>query len=138
MTGHLPEAITLRQHLDSSTVSELAEFLRFWAPHKKRRRGRAELVDQLMRVMSDENVVYAKVDLLSERVRDVLLGLLRKMHFACDLSGLFRGVDGLGMEHYEAEAALTALAKRGFVKVDRAPEFAQYGRGLYSIPVERL
>jgi len=132
--GSLPDTLTLNQHLDLCTVPELAEFLRFWGPHEKRRNGRADLVGKLQRLMSDENIVYSKVDLLSDKVRQVLLGLLRKTHYAADLSALFRGMSGLEMEHYEAEAALTALSKRGFVRVSRGN--GQYERAAYAIPVE--
>ena len=86
--------------------------------------------------MSDENVVYAKVDLLSEKVRAVLMALLKKAHYTSDLQGLFRGMDGLDMEFYEAEAALTALARRGFVRANRAQEWLHYGRAAYAIPRE--
>ena len=132
----LPESLTLQQHIDLCTVPELEEFLRFWGPHEKGRNNRAELVEKLSRLMADENVVYAKVDLLSEKVRDVLLALLRKTHYTSDLQGLFRGVEGLEMEFYEAEAALTALSKRGFVRTSRAHEWLHYGRSAYAIPVE--
>lgn len=134
--ARVPDPLKLRQHLDAATTAELEEFLRFWSPHGKATDGRAELVDELERLMSDENVVYAKVDLLSEKVRAVLLQLLRKLHYTCDLQGLFRGIDGLEMEHYEAEAALTALARRGFVRTSRAHEWLHYGRSAYAIPQE--
>jgi len=133
---NLPETLSLQQHIDLCTVPELEEFLRFWGPHEKGRNNRAELVEKLSRLMADENVVYAKVDLLSEKVRDVLLALLRKTHYTSDLQGLFRGLDGLEIEFYEGEAALTALAKRGFVRVSRAHEWLQYGRSAYAIPIE--
>ena len=132
----LPDPLALRKHLDGCTVVELEEFLRFWSPHFKGTNGRAQLVDELYRLMSDENVVYAKVDLLSEKVRAVLLQLLKKMHYVCDLPGLFRGIDGLEMEFYEAEAALTALARRGFVRQSRGQEWVHHGRSSYSIPRE--
>jgi len=86
--------------------------------------------------MRDENVVYAKVDLLSEKVRAVLMRLLRATHYTSDLQGLFRGMDGLELEYYEAEAALTALARRGFVRIGRAQEWLHYGRSAYAIPHE--
>ncbi|MHC4164466.1 MAG: hypothetical protein ACYSUM_20275, partial [Planctomycetota bacterium] len=73
----VPEPLRLRQHLDACTTAELGEFLRFWSPHQKPSNGRAQLVDELYRLMSDENVVYAKVELLSEKVRAVLMQLLR-------------------------------------------------------------
>ncbi|MHC4953709.1 MAG: helicase-associated domain-containing protein [Planctomycetota bacterium] len=132
----LPKALRLKRHLDASTVGEMREFLRFWSPHEKTNRPRAELHQRLERVMVDENVVYAKVALLSERVREVLMALLRKTHYTADLQGLFRGVEGLEMEFYEGEAALTALSRRGFVRIHRSPEWLNHGRGLYSIPKE--
>ncbi|MHC4933859.1 MAG: hypothetical protein ACYTGV_16900, partial [Planctomycetota bacterium] len=97
MSGKTPEALTLQRHLDLCTVPELAEYLKFWGPHEKRRNGRSDLVEKLYRLMSDENIVYSKVDLLSEKVRGVLLGLLRKTHYTSDLQGLFKGIDGLEM-----------------------------------------
>ncbi|MHC4940892.1 MAG: helicase-associated domain-containing protein [Planctomycetota bacterium] len=136
MTPRLPKALSLKKHLDSATVAEMKEFLRFWSPHEKTTQPRAELTRKLERLMGDENVVYAKVELLSEKVRDVLLALLQKTHYTCDLQGLFRGVHGLEMEYYEGEAALTALARRGFVRIHRSPEWQSNGRGLYSIPKE--
>jgi hypothetical protein len=136
VTPRLPKALSLKKHLDSATVAEMKEFLRFWSPHEKTTQPRAELTRKLERLMGDENVVYAKVELLSEKVRDVLLALLQKTHYTCDLQGLFRGVHGLEMEYYEGEAALTALARRGFVRIHRSPEWQSNGRGLYSIPKE--
>ncbi|MDH3593154.1 MAG: helicase-associated domain-containing protein, partial [Planctomycetota bacterium] len=133
----LPEPLPLKKHLNGCTVPELEEFRKFWEPHEKSRSlKRAQLVDHLFRLMSDENVVYAKVDLLSERVRAVLMQLLRKMHYTSDLQGLFRGIDGLDLEHYEGEAALTALARRGFVRQSRAQEWLHYGRTAFAIPRE--
>jgi len=134
--GTLPDPLKLRRHLDFSTAAELDEFLRFWGPHEKPTNGRGDLVERLHRLMSDENVVYGKVDLLSEKVRAVLLRLLRKTHYVSDLQGLFRGADGLEMEYYEAEAALTALARRGFVRVSRGQDWLHYGRAAYAIPLE--
>jgi len=134
--GTLPDPLKLRRHLDLATVAELEEFLRFWGPHERQSSGRGDLVDRLSRLMSDENVVYAKVDLLSEKVRAVLLRLLRKTHYVSDLQGLFRGADGLEMEYYEAEAALTALSRRGFVRVSRGQDWLHYGRAAYAIPLE--
>jgi len=130
----LPQPLRLRRHLDASTLAELAEFLRFWGPHAKGKNGRARLVDELERLMSDENVIYAKVDLLSEEVRAVLMALLRKLHYRSDLQGLCRGIDGVELESYEAEAALTALARRGFVRAGRTK--ASRGRAAYAIPQE--
>jgi hypothetical protein len=134
--GALPDPLKLRRHLDGATAAELEEFLRFWGPHEKGTNGRHDLVERLTRLMSDENVVYGKVDLLSEKVRAVLLRLLRKTHYVSDLQGLFRGADGLEMEYYEAEAALTALARRGFVRISRGQDWLHYGRAAYAIPLE--
>ncbi len=134
--GTLPDPLKLRRHLDFGTAAELDEFLRFWGPHERPGNGRGDLVEKLFRLMSDENVVYGKVDLLSEKVRAVLLRLLRKTHYVSDLQGLFRGADGLEMEYYEAEAALTALARRGFVRVSRGEDWLHYGRAAYAIPLE--
>ncbi len=128
--------LTLKKHLEASTHADLLEFLRFWAPHEKHRNGRTALSRKLYRLMSDENTVYAKVDLLSEKVRLVLLALLRKQNYTSDLQGLFRGMEGLMMEFYEGEAALTALSRRGFVRISRAQEWLHYGRSAYSIPRE--
>lgn len=134
--GTLPDPLKLRRHLDFATPAELDEFLRFWGPHEKPSNGRGDLVERLHRLMSDEDVVYGKVDLLSDKVRAVLLRLLRKTHHVSDLQGLFRGADGLEMEYYEAEAALTALARRGFVRVSRGQDWLHYGRAAYAIPLE--
>jgi len=129
-----PRALTLKKHLDAATVADMREFLRFWSPHDKIAQPRAALTSRLARVMSDENIVYAKVELLSERVRKVLMALLRKQYYTSDLQGLFRGVEGVEMEYYEGEAALTALARRGFVRIQRSPDGANHGRGVYFIP----
>ncbi|NJN14667.1 MAG: hypothetical protein HC813_03380 [Planctomycetes bacterium] len=133
--GRIP-LLTLKKHLEASTQADLLEFLRFWAPHEKHRNGRSALSQKLYRLMSDENIVYAKVELLSEKVRAVLLALLRKQNYTSDLQGLFRGLEGLEMEYYEGEAALTALSRRGFVRISRAQEWLHYGRSAYSIPRE--
>ncbi|MCK6461301.1 MAG: hypothetical protein L6Q95_15565, partial [Planctomycetes bacterium] len=134
--GALPDPLKLRRHLDFATAAELDEFLRFWGPHEKPTNGRGDVVERLHRLMSDEDVVYGKVDLLSDKVRAVLLRLLRKTNYVSDLQGLFRGADGLEMEYYEAEAALTALSRRGFVRVSRGQDWLHYGRAAYAIPLE--
>jgi len=134
--GNGTTPLTLQEHLDACTRKQIEQFLRFWSPHDRSRTDRAKLAERLQRLMSDENVVYAKVDMLSERVRAVLLALLKKSAYTSDLQGLFRGVDGLDMEFYEGEAALNALAKRGFVGVSRSQEWLHYGRAAYAIPLE--
>ena len=106
-------------------------------PHQKNGGlKRDALVEKLFRVMSDENVVYAKVELLSEKVRAVLLALLKSSHYTSDLQGIFRTKDPLDLEYYEAEAALTALSRRGFVRVRRAKDWLHFGRNTYAIPLE--
>lgn len=132
----LPDPLSLRKHLDAATPAEIEEFRRFWLPHERRELRREQLVERLERTMSDENVLYAKAELLSEKVRAVLLALLRAAHYTADLQGVFRGVEGVDMEYYEAEAALTALARRGFVRVFRAREWPHFGRSAYALPVE--
>ncbi len=132
----LPDPLPLRSHLKKSTVEELSEFLRFWGPHAKRRNGRGQLEDRLLRLMSDENVVYSKVDLLSDTVRGALTALLRATHFTSDLASLLRGIDSLEMESYQAEAALVALARRGFVRISRQPDWLPYGSSAYAVPRE--
>jgi hypothetical protein len=132
----LPDPLSLRTHLDAATPAEIEEFRRFWLPHERRELRREQLVERLERAMSDENVLYAKVELLSEKVRAVLLALLRAANYAADLQGVFRGVEGVDMEYYEAEAALTALARRGFVRVARAREWLHFGRSTFALPAE--
>ncbi|MEE8104871.1 MAG: helicase-associated domain-containing protein [Planctomycetota bacterium] len=132
-----PRPLALRRHLDTCTVAELEEFYKFWNPHQKNGHlAREKLIEKLYRVMSDENVVYAKVELLSETVRGVLLSLLKSTHYTADLQGIFRTDHPLQMEYYEAEAALTALSKRGFVRVRRAKDWLHFGRNTYAIPLE--
>jgi hypothetical protein len=132
-----PRPLKLKKHLSSCTVAELEEFQKFWSPHQKNGNlKRDALVEKLFRVMSDENVVYAKVELLSEKVRAVLLALLKSSHYTTDLQGIFRTHDPVDLEYYEAEAALTALSKRGFVRVRRAKDWLHFGRNTYAIPLE--
>ncbi|MCZ6787492.1 MAG: helicase-associated domain-containing protein [Planctomycetota bacterium] len=132
-----PRPLKLKKHLNHCTVSELEEFQNFWSPHQKNGSlKRDTLIEKLYRVMSDENVVYAKVELLSEKVRAVLLALLKSAHYTTDLQGIFRTNDPIDLEYYEAEAALTALSKRGFVCVRRAKDWPHFGRNTYAIPLE--
>jgi len=136
-SNRAPRPLALRRHLDTCTVAELEEFYKFWNPHQKNGRlAREKLIEKLYRVMSDENVVYAKVELLSEKVRGVLLSLLKSTHYTADLQGIFRTDHPLNMEYYEAEAALTALSRRGFVRVRRAKDWLHFGRNTYAIPLE--
>ncbi|MFQ5845073.1 MAG: hypothetical protein ACE5JG_08805, partial [Planctomycetota bacterium] len=130
------QRLRLRDHLERCTPAELQEFFRFWSPHDRNDRTRVEIADRLRRLMADETVVHSKVDLLSEKVRAVLLALLRQHNYASDLQGLYKGADGLELEHYEAEAALTALARRGFVRIRRARDWLHYGRNTYAVPTE--
>lgn len=131
-----PEPIRLRRHLEAASQSELEEFRRFWCPHEQNELPREALLEKLLRLMSDENVVYAKVELLSEKVRAVLFALLRAPGHTADLQSVFRGSEPLDLEYYEAEAALTALARRGFVRTRRARDWLHFGRSSYSIPQE--
>ncbi|MGQ0614812.1 MAG: helicase-associated domain-containing protein [Planctomycetaceae bacterium] len=132
----LPDPLPLRKHLEGATAAELEEFRRFWMPHEKLDLKREALRDKLERAMSDENLVYAKVELLSEKVRAILLALLRTTHYVGDLQGLFRLLEDPAMEYYEGEAALTALSRRGFVRVSRERDWLNFGRNSYAIPVE--
>lgn len=133
--------VRLVEHLDAVRVQDLKDVYAFWSGGEPPELPKREIVRQLAEVMVDESTLYRRVRTLTRKVLDVLLVLLRRPDYRSDLPGLFRRVPGeepLALEYGEAEGALKALARRGFVAevVDRGGAAAA-GRWLvYAAPVE--
>lgn len=131
--------LRLLDHLDAVRVQDLRDVYAFWSGGDPPELPKREIVRQLAEVMTDESTVYRRVRTLTRKVVDVLLVLLRRPEYRSDLPGLFRRVSGeepLALEYAEAEGALKALARRGFLaeQVERAGALA--GRPVYTAPAE--
>jgi len=132
--------VRLLEHLDAVRVQDLKDVYAFWSGGEPPELPKREIVRQLAEVMVDESTLYRRVRTLTRKVLDVLLVLLKRPDYRSDLPGLFRRVPGeepLALEYGEAEGALKALARRGFVAevVDRGGAAAA-GRAIYAAPVE--
>ena len=142
MTGHGNgrarrfDGMAVRQHLQALKVADLREIACFWSGEDTVKGTKAELVQRLEPLLTQEGTVYRRVRTLTRRVLDVLLLLLRRDRFASDLPGLFQrlpGEEAITLEYHEVEAGLKALARRGFVasKGEKGN-----GRKLYAVPLE--
>lgn len=129
----------LVEHLDAVKISDLRDVYAFWSGGEPPDLPKREIVRQLADVMGDEGTVYRRVRTLTRKVLDVLLLLLRRADYRSDLPGLFRraaGEEQTALEYHEAEAALKALARRGFVAESVERNNGTQGRPLFAVPVE--
>jgi hypothetical protein len=131
--------LRLEDHLDAIRPEDLADVWSFWSGGDAPELPRREVVRQLAEVMADESTVYRRVRTLTRKVLDVLLVVLKRADYRSDLPGLFRRVPGeepLSLEYGEAEGALKALVRRGFLAetVDRSGSVQ--GRAVYAAPLE--
>lgn len=130
------EGMAVRQHLQALRVADLREVATFWSGEDTVKGTKAELVQRLEPMLTQEGTVYRRVRTLTRRVLDVLLLLLRRDRFASDLPGLFQrlpGEEAVELEYHEVEAGLKALTRRGFVA---AKGEKGNGRKLYAVPLE--
>ncbi len=131
--------VRLAEHLDAVRVQDLKDVYAFWSGGEPPELPKREIVRQLADVMGDEGTVYRRVRTLTKKVLDVLLVLLRRAEYRSDLPGLFRrhpGEEQVALEYSEAEGALKALVRRGFVGEWPDRSVALHGRATYAVPVE--
>lgn len=106
------------EFLNLLRVSELQEMWEFWCNHGSRAPAKKlELVDGLRAAIHDEPTVRARIKVLSDRPREVLVRLVRCDAYRGALPELLAAGSGPQIEAYEVEAAARALARRGFVQV---------------------
>lgn len=130
------DGMAVRQHLQALRVGDLKEVAVFWSGDDVVKGTKAQIIERLEPMLTQEGTVYRRVRTLTRRVLDVLLLLLRREGFASDLPGLFQrlpGEDAITLEYHEVEAGLKALARRGFVA---AKGEKGNGRLLYAVPLE--
>jgi len=125
--------LAVDEFLGHQRVSELQEMWEFWCNHGSRAPGRKqELLDGLRTAIHDEATVRARIKVLSDRPRDVLVRLVRCDSFRGAVPDLLAASDASQIEAYEVEAAARALARRGFVQV--AHDEARANREVYVMP----
>lgn len=132
-------ALRLLEHLDAVKVQDLRDVYAFWSGGEPPELPRREMVRQLAEVMGDESTVYRRVRSLTRKVLEVLRILLRRAEYRSDLPGLFRrgpGEEQVGLDYGEAEGALKALVRRGFVAEAVERNGATSGRAVYAVPLE--
>lgn len=119
--------------LNTQRVSELQEMWEFWCNHGSRAPGRKqELVEGLRGAIHDEATVRARIKVLSDRPREVLVRLVRCDAFRGAVPDLLAAAATPHIEAYEVEAAARALARRGFVQV--ANDAARGNREVFVMP----
>jgi hypothetical protein len=129
------ESLTLEDFLDRRKVSELQEMWGFWQNGNKAPARKPELVDPILGSLRDEGTVRSRIHVLSDRPRQVLLGLVRAEGYTSRLCDLV--ADGPGtLESYEVEAAARALARRGFVQLMRVHVPSKGSTERYTVPRE--
>ena len=69
--------------------------------------------------LPQDSPVRARIEILSDRPREVLKRLVRCDRYRARLPELVDASNGRDLESYEVEAAARALSKRGFVQVIR-------------------
>ena len=74
------DGMAVRQHLQALRVADLREVAIFWTGEDSIKGTKAELVDRLEPMLTQEGTVYRRVRTLTRRVLDVLLLLLRRDH----------------------------------------------------------
>jgi hypothetical protein len=131
--------VRLGDHLEAVRLQDLKDVYAFWSGGEPPELPKREITRQLAEVMADEGTVYRRVRTLTRKVLDVLLLLLRRADYRSDLPGLFRrmpGEEAVALEYHEAEAALRALVRRGFVGEWADRSSTMQGRSLYAVPLE--
>jgi hypothetical protein len=129
------EALTLEDFLDRRKVSELQEMWGFWQNGNKAPARKPELVDPILVSLRDEGTVRSRIHVLSDRPRQVLLGLVRAEGYTSRLCDLVAEGPGT-LESYEVEAAARALARRGFVQLLRVHVPSKGSTERYTVPRE--
>jgi hypothetical protein len=115
-------------------VSELQEMWGFWQNGQRPPTRKAELLDPLVVSLHDEETVRARIEILSDRPREVLKRLVRCDGYRARLADLVDANDKRELESYEVEAAARALSKRGFVQVQRERTASRRGGEVYVMP----
>ena len=115
-------------------VSELQEMWAFWHNGGKTPARKGDLLGQLTSAMRDDTVVRERIKVLSDRVREVLLRLVRADGYTARLRQLLALDGGAHLEGYEVEAAARALAKRGFLQVTRVQTASRGVQERYTVP----
>ncbi len=128
------EDVRIERFLGKRKVSELQEMWGFWQNGRRPPTRKAELLDPLVAALHDEETVRARIEILSDRPREVLKRLVRCDRYRARLADLVDANNGREIEGYEIEAAARALSKRGFVEVQRERTAARRGNEVYVIP----
>jgi len=126
--------LRIPEFLKKRKVSELQEMWGFWQNGRRPPSRKQELLDPLVEALADEEIVRARIEILSDRPREVLKRLVRRDRYRARLPELIDSSDGRDLETYEVEAAARALSKRGFVQVLREHSTSRRGNEIYVIP----
>ena len=130
------EDLRVEAFLKKRNVSELQEMWGFWQNGQRPPTRKAELLDPLVTSLHDEEIVRARIEILSDRPREVLKRLVRCERYRARLSELVDTSDRRELESYEVEAAARALSKRGFVQVERERSASRRGNEIYVMPTD--
>jgi hypothetical protein len=122
------------EFLKKRKVSELQEMWGFWQNGHRPPTRKAELLEPLVSALADQEIVRARIEILSDRPREVLKRLVRCDRYRARLPELVDASNGRDLESYEVEAAARALSKRGFVQVLREHSASRRGNEVYVIP----
>lgn len=120
-------------YLAQLKVSELQEMWAFWQNGSRVPDRRSDLIEALVRSLQDELVVGARMKLLSDRSREVLVRVVRSDGYRATLPELLAAGTGASLEAYEVEGAAIALTRRGFLRVLRDAD-GRANRPTYEMP----
>ena len=126
----------LERYLRDKEPGELKELYTFWDSDGHAPADADTLVRSLHEHMTDEDLVRKRLRFLSnsKKLIDLLKFLLKSERYIAGLQHILNSKAFAYMSHYEVEAALNALQKRGFVFVAGAR--GANGHTQFSIPRE--
>ena len=130
------EPFTLARFLDQQKVAELQQMWGFWQNGARAPTRKQELIEPLLDALLDEAKVRARIQILSERPREILVRLGRHENYTAGLPELVSENGGRRLEPYEVEAAASALSKRGFLRVLRGEAAGSRTHESYEVPAD--
>lgn len=130
------EPFTLSRFLEQQKVAELQQMWGFWQNGARAPTRKQELIAPLLEALLDESKVRARIQILSERPREILVRLVRHEGYTAGLPELLVENGGRRLEPYEVEAAASALSKRGFLRVLRGEAAGPRAHECYEVPAD--
>ena len=127
--------IRLREYLEGKNTEELKTIFHFWSSKGTLPEKKSEIVKKLVESMMDDRILSAQFSQLSPRLKNLLSHFLRVKGYAMGWKQLQKEAETL-VRSNQLEAAVHALAQRGFLAVDRDTKFSGRGNARFMMPLE--